>query len=242
MSGHSKWANIKRKKEKTDSVKARSFTKVTREIIVAAREGGGDPNHNFRLRLAVQNAKSVNMPNDNIQRAIKRGTGGEDGANLETVTYEGYGPAGVAIMVETMTDNRNRTAADMRHLFSKYGGNMGEAGCVGWMFDRKGYLAIELEGTDLNEEILTELALEGGAEDLKVEEDVAEVFTAPEGLQAVKEYLESKGVEFTEAKITMVPKNTVAIDAAAEEKVMRLLDFLEEHDDVQEVHANYETE
>lgn len=242
MSGHSKWANIKRKKEKTDSAKAKSFTKVTREIIVAAREGGGDPNLNFRLRLAVQNARSVNMPNENIQRAIKRGTGGEEGSNLEQVTYEGYGPAGVAVMVETMTDNRNRTAADIRHLFSKYGGNMGETGCVGWMFDRQGFLAIELEGTGLDEETLTEWALEGGAEDLKVDDGVAEIYTAPDSLQSVKEYMESKGVEFSEAEITMVPKSTVKVDAATEEKITRLLDFLEEHDDVQQVYANYETE
>lgn len=241
MSGHNKWSTIKHKKGKTDAARAKSFTKVTRQIIVAAREGGGNPELNFRLRLAIQKARAVNMPNDNIQRAVKKAVGGEDGA-FEQVTYEGYGPGGVAVMVETMTDNRNRTAADVRHLFSKYGGNMGEAGCVAWMFDRKGYLAVDMSESDLTEETLTEWALESGAEDLRVEDEVAEVFTSPEDLQAVKEYMESKGVQFSEAEITMVPKNTIAIDAATEEKVTRLLEMMDENDDVQQVYANFETE
>lgn len=241
MSGHNKWSTIKHKKGKTDAARAKSFTKVTRQIIVAARESGGNPELNFRLRLAIQKARAVNMPNDNIQRAVKKAVGGEDGA-FEQVTYEGYGPGGVAVMVETMTDNRNRTAADVRHLFSKYGGNMGEAGCVAWMFDRKGYLAVDMSESDLTEETLTEWALESGAEDLRVEDEVAEVFTSPEDLQAVKEYMESKGVQFSEAEITMVPKNTIAIDAATEEKVTRLLEMMDENDDVQQVYANFETE
>lgn len=241
MSGHNKWSTIKHKKGKTDAARAKSFTKVTRQIIVAAREGGGNPELNFRLRLAIQKARAVNMPNDNIQRAVKKAVGGEEGA-FEQVTYEGYGPGGVAVMVETMTDNRNRTAADVRHLFSKYGGNMGEAGCVAWMFDRKGYLAVDMSESNLTEETLTEWALEGGAEDLRIEDEVAEVFTTPEDLQAVKEFMESKDVQFSEAEITMVPKNTIAIDAATEEKVTRLLEMMDENDDVQQVYANFETE
>lgn len=241
MSGHNKWSTIKHKKGKTDAARAKSFTKVTRQIIVAAREGGGNPELNFRLRLAIQKARAVNMPNDNIQRAVKKAVGGEEGA-FEQVTYEGYGPGGVAVMVETMTDNRNRTAADVRHLFSKYGGNMGEAGCVAWMFDRKGYLAVDMSESNLTEETLTEWALEGGAEDLRIEDEVAEVFTTPEDLQAVKEFMESKDVQFSEVEITMVPKNTIAIDAATEEKVTRLLEMMDENDDVQQVYANFETE
>lgn len=238
MSGHSKWANIKHKKEKSDSVKAQAFTRVTREIIIAAREGGPDPEGNFRLRLAIQNARSVNMPNDNIQRAIKRGSGGEDGANLEQVTYEGYGPAGVAVIVETMTDNRNRTAADVRHLFSKYGGNLGENGCVAWMFNRKGYLVIEMEDKPFTEDQVSEWAIEGGAEDLEVSDGIIEIYTAPEDLQVVQEYLESKGVEFAESETTMIAQNEVTLDEQTAQRVAKLLDALEELDDVQKVHTN----
>ncbi|MGI5853074.1 MAG: YebC/PmpR family DNA-binding transcriptional regulator [Bacillota bacterium] len=238
MSGHSKWANIKHKKEKSDSAKAQAFTRVTREIIIAAREGGPDPEGNFRLRLAIQNARSVNMPNDNIQRAIKRGSGGEDGANLEQVTYEGYGPAGVAVIVETMTDNRNRTAADVRHLFSKYGGNLGENGCVAWMFNRKGYLVIEMEDKPFTEDQVSEWAIEGGAEDLEVSDGIIEIYTAPEDLQVVQEYLESKGVEFAESETTMIAQNEVTLDEQTAQRVAKLLDALEELDDVQKVHTN----
>ncbi|HAH96258.1 MAG TPA: YebC/PmpR family DNA-binding transcriptional regulator [Firmicutes bacterium] len=238
MSGHSKWANIKHRKEKSDSAKAQAFTRVTREIIIAAREGGGDPEGNFRLRLAIQNARGVNMPNDNIQRAIKRGSGGEDGANLEQVNYEGYGPAGVAVIVETMTDNRNRTAGDVRHLFSKYGGNLGENGCVAWMFDRKGYLVVEMEDKPFSEEQVSEWAIESGAEDLETGDGIIEIYTAPEDLQTVQEYLESKGVEFAESENTMIAQNEIALDEDAAQRVAKMLEALEELDDVQKVHSN----
>lgn len=240
MSGHSKWANIKHKKARSDEKKGKIFTKVAKEIIVAAREGGGDPDANARLKMLIQKAKAVNMPNENITRAIKRGTGEVEGAAIEEFTYEGYGPGGVALMLSIMTDNRNRTAADIRHLFSKYGGNMGEAGCVSWMFKKKGLMTINREDTNMDGEDFMLLAIEAGAEDVREDEDILEVVTAPEDFMAVKENLEKQGIRFNSTEVTMVPENTVDItDLETARKVLKLLDVLEDHDDVQEVYANF---
>lgn len=241
MAGHSKWANIKHRKSKQDAQKGKMFTKLAREIIVAAKQGGGDPNGNFRLRIAIEKAKSANMPNENINRAIQKGVGGGEGDNYEEVVYEGYGPAGVAITLNIMTDNRNRTAGDIRHLFSKYGGNMGETGCVSWMFNKKGYLTINKENLDINEDDLLLVGLEAGAEDIKVEDDIIEIITNPDDFEEVKTNLEQQGIQFAEAEISMIPQNTVEInDLEQAKKLMKLMDAFEEHDDVQNVYANYD--
>ncbi|NLU51059.1 MAG: YebC/PmpR family DNA-binding transcriptional regulator [Syntrophomonadaceae bacterium] len=240
MSGHSKWANIKHKKARTDEKKGKIFTKVAKEIIIAAREGGGDPEGNARLKAVIQKAKSVNMPNENIVRAIKRGTGEIGGSNIEEFAYEGYGPGGVALMVAIMTDNRNRTAADIRHLFSKYGGNMGEAGCVSWMFKKKGLMTVSREELAMDAEDFMLLAIEAGAEDVREDSGVLEVITAPEDFEAVKENLEKEGIRFDSAELSMVPENSVEVnDAETARKVLKLVDILEDHDDVQEVYANF---
>ncbi|HYH02475.1 MAG TPA: YebC/PmpR family DNA-binding transcriptional regulator [Bacillota bacterium] len=240
MSGHSKWATIKRKKEKTDSQRANVFTKVTREIIVAAKAGGGDPDNNFRLRMAIMKAKEVNMPNDNIQRAIKRGTGGSDSTQYEEVFYEGYGAAGVAILVQVLTDNRNRTAGDMRYIFSRNNGNLGEAGCVGWMFATKGQVVIDPEKYGKTEEDLFELAIEAGAEDLQNTGETYEIYTEAGQLDSVRRYLEEHGIEIKSAELTMIPGNTIEISGEQAEQVMELIDALEDNDDVQNVYANFE--
>ncbi|MDK2823837.1 MAG: hypothetical protein PWQ67_2356 [Clostridia bacterium] len=241
MAGHSKWANIKHRKSKQDAQKGKMFTKLAREIIVAAKQGGGDPNGNFRLRIAIEKAKSANMPNENINRAIQKGVGGGEGDNYEEVVYEGYGPGGVAITLNIMTDNRNRTAGDIRHLFSKYGGNMGETGCVSWMFNKKGYLTINKENLDINEDDLLLVGLEVGAEDIKVEDDIIEIITNPDDFEEVKTNLEQQGIQFAEAEISMIPQNTVEInDLEQAKKLMKLMDAFEEHDDVQNVYANYD--
>lgn len=239
MAGHSKWANIKHRKARVDAQKGKIFTRLAREIIVAAKEGGGDPEANFALRLAVQKAREANMPNDNILRAIKRGTGELGGGNFESFTYEGYGPGGVALMLDINTDNRNRTAADIRYLMSKYGGSLGESGCVNWMFKRKGYISVEkTEALDADELML--LALEAGAEDIQEEEEALEVTTAPEDMERVKEALEGAGIAVDVAEVSMFPENEVVIeDRDAAEKLMKLVDALEDHDDVQNVHANF---
>ena len=239
MSGHSKWSTIKRKKGAIDAKRGKIFTKLIKEITVAARMGGGDIDANPRLRTAVLAAKTENMPKDNIERAIKKGTGGLEGVSYEEILYEGYGPGGVAVLVETMTDNKNRTVADVRHFFAKSGGNLGESGCVGWMFDKKGVITVD-KGT-ISEEQLMELALEAGAQDV-VEEDASfQVITAPEDLNAVAEGLTRASVTYQEASISMVPKNTVEV---TEEKparsLLKLLENLEDHDDVQKVHANFD--
>jgi len=240
VSGHSKWANIKHKKARTDEKKGKIFTKVAKEIIIAAREGGGDPEGNARLKAVIQKAKSVNMPNENIVRAIKRGTGEIGGSNIEEFAYEGYGPGGVALMVAIMTDNRNRTAADIRHLFSKYGGNMGEAGCVSWMFKKKGLMTVSREELAMDAEDFMLLAIEAGAEDVREDSGVLEVITAPEDFEAVKENLEKEGIRFDSAELSMVPENSVEVnDAETARKVLKLVDILEDHDDVQEVYANF---
>ncbi|MDD3619950.1 MAG: YebC/PmpR family DNA-binding transcriptional regulator [Desulfobulbaceae bacterium] len=239
MSGHSKWSTIKRKKGAIDAKRGKIFTKLIKEITVAARLGGGDPAANPRLRAAVLSAKTENMPKDNIERAIKKGTGGLEGANYEEILYEGYGPGGVAVLVETMTDNKNRTVADIRYFFSKSGGNLGESGCVGWMFDKKGVIVVDKETID--EEALLTLALEAGAEDVVEEDSSFQVMTAPEELNEVAEKLAAADLQYVEASVTMVPKNTVEV---AEEKtarsLLKLLENLEDHDDVQKVHANFD--
>lgn len=238
MAGHSKWANIKRKKEKEDARRGKAFTKVTRELMVAAREGGGDPDANFRLRLAIDRARSVNMPNDNIERAIKRGLGEVEGANYEETVYEGYGPGGVAIMLEILTDNRNRTAGEIRFLFSKHGGNLGETGCVGWMFDKMGCITVEV-GSDSEDELML-AALEAGAEDVVVADGTGEVFTKPEDFQDVRSALIEQGYNLQRAEITNVPQNTVAVAGEEAAQLMRLIEALEDNDDVQEVYANFD--
>lgn len=238
MSGHSKWATIRRKKAKVDAQRGKMFTRLIKELMVAARQGGGDETSNARLRTAIAAAKTANMPTANIERAIKRGTGELDGVSYEEVTYEGYGPGGVAILIEVVTDNRNRTVADMRHHLSKHGGNLGENGCVAWMFEKKGMLVIPGEGVD--EEELMMAALEAGADDMKQEEESYEVTTAPENFEAVKEALEGSGLTVESAEITMLPKNTVKVEGAQAEKVLKLIEILEEHDDVQNVYANFD--
>ncbi|HOL17111.1 MAG TPA: YebC/PmpR family DNA-binding transcriptional regulator [Bacillota bacterium] len=241
MAGHSKWANVKHRKARVDAQKGKIFTKLAREIIVAAREGGGDINANFRLRLAVQKARDNNMPNENIQRAIQKGTGGADGENYEQVIYEGYGPAGVALLLEVLTDNRNRTVADIRHHLSKHGGSLGEAGCVSWMFVRKGMLIVKKEDTDLGEDDLIMIALEAGAEDVDPEGDSYNITTLPEDFEAVKKYLQEQNVPVSVAEVTMVPQSTVVIeDPEVAARILKLMDALEDLDDVQNVYANFD--
>ncbi|HHT48624.1 MAG TPA: YebC/PmpR family DNA-binding transcriptional regulator [Firmicutes bacterium] len=239
MAGHSKWSTIKRKKEKTDAQKAKAFTKITREIIVATKAGGGDPEANFQLRLAVQKAKEINMPNENINRAIKRALGSSDADQYEEIIYEGYGPAGVAFLVQTLSDNRNRTASEMRYIFSRNNGNLGETGCVAWLFDQKGVITLLKEKVALDEEKLFELTLEAGAEDLQIEEDYYEIITDPAELEAVRNQLEAK-VPIEAAELAYIPKNTVAVSGAEAESLVKLVEALEDHDDVQNVYANFE--
>ncbi|TYO97948.1 YebC/PmpR family DNA-binding transcriptional regulator [Desulfallas thermosapovorans] len=240
MSGHSKWSTIKRKKAKVDSQRGKIFTKLAKEIIAAARQGGGDPEANLRLKNAIAKAKEVNIPNENIQRAIKRGTGELSGANYEELTYEGYGPGGVAVMLDIMTDNRNRTAGEIRHLFSKYGGNLGETGCVSWMFDTRGVLIIEKANlkVDTDEFLLT--ALDAGALDVKEEDDSLEVITEPDALNQVAETLEVEGVVISHSEVTRIPQNTVVLTGSQQEQMLKLMEMLEDHDDVQEVYANFD--
>lgn len=237
MSGHSKWANIKHKKGRMDALRGKLTTKIGREITVAVRIGGADPTGNMRLKLALQKAKENNIPKENIQRAIQKGSGTLDGANYEEITYEGYGPGGVAVTIEVMTDNRNRTAADVRHLFTKYGGNLGESGCVAWMFKKKGLFVIEKEGVD--EESLMLVALEAGAEDFKAE-DQYEITTAPEDFDSVQQALDQNKVTTLVAQVTMVPETTVELNGDEAVKMVKLIDALEDHDDVQEVYTNVE--
>lgn len=237
MSGHSKWANIKHKKGRMDALRGKLTTKIGREITVAVRIGGADPTGNMRLKLALQKAKENNIPKENIQRAIQKGSGTLDGANYEEITYEGYGPGGVAVTIEVMTDNRNRTAADVRHLFTKYGGNLGESGCVAWMFKKKGLFVIEKEGVD--EETLMLVALEAGAEDFKAE-DQYEITTAPEDFDNVQQALDQNKVTTLVAQVTMVPETTVELNGYEAVKMVKLIDALEDHDDVQEVYTNVE--
>lgn len=239
MAGHSKWANIKRRKGAVDAKRGKIFTKIIKEIMVAARLGGGDINGNPRLRSAVLAAKDENMPKENIERAIKKGTGDLDGVSYEEIVYEGYGPGGVAMMVECMTDNRVRTVADVRHFFSKSGGNLGESNCVSWMFDKKG--SIVIDSSAISEESLMEIAIEAGAEDVVSEESTFQVLTAPDDFATVCEALDAKGVKHIEAGITMIPQNVVEVtDEKVASQLMKLIENLEDNDDVQKVHANFD--
>jgi len=236
MSGHSKWAQIKRQKGVTDTRRGQLFTKLGREITVVARQGGPDPAANFRLRLAVQRARDNNMPADNIDRAIKRGAGGADAAALSEVTYEGYGVGGAAILVETLTDNRNRTVADVRATFARAGGSLGEAGCVSWLFESRGVVTVPIH--DQPGDDLALLAIDAGAEDVKVEDDAVEVYTRPAELENVRRSLEEAGVTVASAEIAMVPKSTLGLGEKEALQTLRLLDRLEELDDVQRVYSN----
>ncbi|MCL5104210.1 MAG: YebC/PmpR family DNA-binding transcriptional regulator [Armatimonadetes bacterium] len=239
MSGHSKWHNIRLRKGKQDAQRSKLFTKMAREIIVAAKDGGGNPDANLRLRLAIQKAREVSMPNDNIKRAIQRGTGGGDGANFDEVTYEGYGPAGVAILVACLTDNRNRTVAELRNVFTKTGGNLGESGCVGWMFDAKGL--IEIPGDKSDEETVMMATLDAGAEDIRMEDGTIEVLCQPVDLAKVREAIEEAGIEYTSAEFTMLPQNSVRVEDTKEAaRILRLMDALEDLDDVQQAYANFD--
>jgi YebC/PmpR family DNA-binding regulatory protein len=238
MSGHSKWHTIKHKKGALDAKRGKIFTRLIKEINVAARSGGGDINNNARLRKAVSDAKAQNMPNDTIDRAIKRGTGELGGDVIEEISYEGYGPGGVAIMVDTVTDNRNRTVGEMRHLFSKNGGNLGEAGCVGWMFHRKGTIILE-KGTQSEDEMI-ELVLGAGAEDLKDEGDGWLVTTTPEDFDNVLEAIKGAKLAPISAEIERIPENTIKLSGKEAQQMLKLYDALEDHDDVQKVAANFE--
>lgn len=236
MSGHNKWASIKHKKGANDARRGKIFTKLIKEITVAARLGGGDPAANPRLRAAILAAKAENMPKENIERGIKKGTGELEGVNYEESIYEGYGPGGAAVLVESLSDNKNRSVAEIRHIFSKNGGNLGAAGCVAWMFKKKGYLAIERKA--VSEEALMEKALEAGAEDVREEGDVYEVITAPEDFEAVKTALDELKVPYVSAEITMLPQNTTELTGKDAEQMVRLIEMLEDCDDVQKVYTN----
>ncbi|MDZ7379970.1 MAG: YebC/PmpR family DNA-binding transcriptional regulator [candidate division KSB1 bacterium] len=238
MSGHSKWATIKHKKAAVDARRGKIFTKLIRELTSAARMGGGDPDANPRLRTAVAAAKSANMPSDTIQRAIKKGTGELPGEVYEEVTYEGYGAGGVAILVDVLTDNKNRTVAEIRHLFSKHGGSLGESGCVAWMFARKGL--ITLAANQIDEDALLEIVLEAGGDDVKVEADTYEIVTAPEAFDNVRSALEQRGLTPEVAEITMIPQNTVPVEGKQAEQVLRLMEALDDQDDVRKAHANFD--
>ena len=238
MSGHSKWHTIKHKKGALDAKRGKIFTRLIKEITVAARMGGGDIDANARLRKVVNDAKGQNMPNDTIDRAIKRGTGELEGVNYEEITYEGYGIGGVAVLVETLTDNRNRTVAELRHLFSKNGGNLGEAGSVAWMFDKKGYIVVDKEAK--SEDELFEIALEAGADDVKDEGDVFEIYTAPENFDAVSEAIKAAGIEPQAAEITMIPQNHIKLEGAEAKSMLKLYDAIDDHDDVQQLYANFD--
>jgi len=238
MSGHSKWAQVKHKKAVVDAKKGKIFSKLAKEISIAARLGGGDPDGNSRLRAAIEKAKEMNMPHDNIKRAIMKGTSELPGIAYEESVYEGYGTGGTALLLEVLTDNKNRTVSEIRHIMAKYGGNLGEAGCVAWMFEKKGYILVEK--IKIDEDSLMSVALEAGAEDMKndIGEDNYEIITAPEDMNKVKAYLETAGIPLSLAEVTMVPKSYIALDEKSTEQVIKLIDALEDHDDVQGVYTN----
>jgi len=239
MSGHSKWSTIKHKKGAADAKRGKVFTRIIKEMTIAARLGGGDPDGNPRLRAAIAEAKANNMPKDNIDRAVKRGTGEIDGLTYEEITYEGYGPGGVAVMVEALTDNSNRTTPEIRHTFEKYGGNFGTPGSVRFQFDRKGYFAIEKSAA--SEDKLMEVVLEAGADDLQTEDaDVFEVYTSPEAFEGVREALEKNKIPTVEAKIGQIPSTYVKLDESKSKQMMRLMEMLDDHDDVQNVWSNFD--
>ncbi|NPV00928.1 MAG: YebC/PmpR family DNA-binding transcriptional regulator [Brevinematales bacterium] len=236
MSGHNKWANIKQRKGAQDAKRSNVFSKFVKEIIVAAKEKGGNPDTNNRLKVAIDKAKSVNMPKDTIEKAIKRGTGELEGISYEEISYEGYGPGGVAVIVDTMTDNKNRTAAEIRKIFSKHNGSLGEAGCVAWMFDRKGYIGID--GTKHTEDAVMEIALEIGADDVVKEGDTIEVYTSMDSFHTVLEDLKAKGLTVTESEISRIPQNTIKLEKDKAFTLLKLMDELENHDDVQDFAQN----
>ncbi|MGD8242089.1 MAG: YebC/PmpR family DNA-binding transcriptional regulator [Desulfobacterales bacterium] len=236
MAGHSKWANIKHRKGAQDARRGKVFTKLIKEITVAARMGGGDPNANPRLRRALDAAKAVNMPKDNMDRAVKKGTGELEGVSYEESTYEGYGPGGAAVFVESLTDNKNRAVSEIRYCFSKCGGNMGSGGCVAWMFDTKGYLVVEKAAAD--EDQLMEAALDAGAEDVREDGDNYEVITAPEDFSPVKEAIDAAGIAYIAAEVTMLPQNTTSLTGKEAQQMIRLMDMLDNCDDVQKVYTN----
>ena len=239
MSGHSKWATIKRKKGKADAERGKIFTRHIKEITVAAREGGGDPDGNPRLRSAIAAAKASNMPADNIKRAIQKGTGELPGVTYESVTYEGYGPGGVAIFMEVFTDNKNRVVAEIRHILSKYGGNLGANGCVSWIFEKKGIVTVELEAAD--EDTLMDVASEAGAEDIQTDSGSYEIITDPNNIYSVSSALEAKGIPMVSTEITMRPTNTVKLDAESQaSSMLKMYELLEENDDIQKVYANFD--
>jgi YebC/PmpR family DNA-binding regulatory protein len=242
MSGHNKWSTIKHKKGRADAKRGKLFTKLIREITVSAREGGGEPDSNPRLRAAVAEAKAANMPADNIKRAIQRGTGEIPGVTYEEIQYEGYGPGGVAVLLQTMTDNRNRTTPEIRHLFAKHNGNLGENGCVSWLFTRKGLILVGRDGAP-DEDTLVEKVLEAGAEDLDTgDEEYFRVTTAPEDLHAVKEHLERAGIEVETAEFDMEPSTTQKLEGKQAQQMLRLMEAFEDHDDVQNLWANFDVD
>jgi YebC/PmpR family DNA-binding regulatory protein len=240
MSGHSKWAGIKHKKAVVDAKKGKAFSRISREISVAAKMGGGNPEMNPRLRLSIEKARGVNMPSDNVKRAIQKGTGELPGTSYEEIMYEGFGPAGVALMIEVMTDNKNRTVPELRQIMGKQGGTIAETGSVAWMFEKKGYILVDKKVSD--EDTLMNLALESGAEDVKnePEEENFEIITAPADFVMVKEYLEKEKVDFNLAEVTYIPRNYIRLEARDAVKMLKLMDALEEHDDIQNVYANFD--
>jgi len=241
MAGHSKWHNIQKTKGAQDAKRANLFTKIAKEILVAVKEGGGpNPESNSRLATVITKARAANMPNDNIKRAIEKASGAGNSENFETVIYEGYGPNGVAIIVETLTDNRNRTAADVRHAFDKYGGNMGTSGCVSWSFKRKGIVIIDNEDGELNEETVLEHALDSGAEDMQSDESIFEITSEPENFNEMAEYLTKKGYKFLSAQVEMVPDNYIRLDEESSALMQKMLDMFDDNDDVQEIWHNWE--
>ena len=238
MSGHSKWSSIKHKKGAADAKRGKIFSKLIKEVTVAARIGGGDPNGNPRLRTAIQAAKAENMPKDNIERAIKKGTGELEGSSYEEVNYEGYGPGGVAMLIDCLTDNKNRTVADIKHLFDRHGGNLGEPGCVSWMFEKKGLIVFDKNNMD--EENLINISLEAGAEDVKDSETEFEVVIEPSEFEAVKKAFDNSGFKYTLAEISMIPQNTVKLEGKQANQMLNLMDALEDHDDISNVYANFD--
>lgn len=240
MSGHSKWSQIKHKKGQTDAKRGKIFTKIVKEISIAARLGGGDSDGNPRLRTAIEKAKEVNMPHDNIKKAVMKGTGELPGVSYEEYVYEGYGPAGVALMIEVMTDNKNRTLPEIRHMLGKSGGSLGETGCVSWMFDKKGYILVSKEKS--SEDTVMSVALDAGAEDMRNDpnEENYEIITSPEDFTSVREALDRANIPISSAEVSMLPKNYVVLDEKAAEQMLRLMDNLEDHDDVQNVYANFD--
>lgn len=240
MSGHSKWATIKRKKGANDAARGRLFTRLIKEITIAGRDGGGNVDNNPRLRLAIDNAKANNMPADNIKRALQRGTGELPGVSYEEITYEGYGPGGVAILVEAVTDNANRTVSELRHLFARHNGNLGQANSVAWMFSRRGILSVPRAGQKLSEDDIMSVILEAGADDMQTESDVYSITTTPQAFETVKKALEGRGVTLENAALHMAPQNTIKVTGKDAEQLLKLMEAFDEHDDVQNVYANFD--